>query len=508
VNLGFVNPELLRNARIQLRPGRMIAAGVICCVVSVTLWMSIVHTDNDIELYGWHKAGAVFALILLLQVIVLLIAGGIYCIQAVHKEKELNTFDYQRVTRLTSLELAIGKLFGAPILTYWLVLCLMPFAVMAAAKAEVAAVTVVEAYAILLLGSIAFHAFMLLVSVLLGRSGVVVSILLYLMLIGLCSVDFTQGTPWAIHRLSPFYGGDLISRIHWSWNTADWSANGNDVFFGRQLPHTAVLLVLYVAFTAWFAFAVARNIKRDPATYEVLSPLQLLVFFLFINLLMLGFCSWTRPEVSANEEAEPELLVYSLWTLWLFAFFLLRSRERVRTRIRKFGDRAAGWWAAVWPAPYLIIGAAILGGAVVALTVHHKSVKFQWDQKLAFYYVAFLAIWLARDTLYLQWMGLRRRKYPVASAVLYLLIFYVCTTILFGAFDVYNTPRGSAFTAAFIPSAFFAISQRTWGPASGAWMMALLSQAALAVVFARLHKMKLDEFVRVNASEPPTTGTS
>lgn len=499
MNLGFVNPELLRNARIQLRPGRMIAAGVICCVISVTLWMSIVHTDVDFDLYGWHKAGAVFALILVLQVVVLLIAGGIYCIQAVHKEKELNTFDYQRVTCLTSLELAIGKLFGAPIFTYWLVLCLMPFAVFAATKAEVAAITVVEAYAILLLGSIAFHAFMLLVSVLLGRSGVVVSILLYLMLIGLCSVDFTQGTPWAIHRLSPFYAGDLISRIHWSWNTANWSANGNDLFFGKQLPHTAVLLVLYVGFTVWFVFAVARNIKRDPATYEVLSPLQLFLFFLYMNLLLLGFCSWMN--VAANEEAEPELLMFSLWSFWLLAFFLLRNRERVRTRIRKFGDRAAGWWAAMWPAPYLIIGAAILGGAVIVLTMHHKSVKFEWDQKLALYYVAFLAIWLARDTLYLQWMGLRRRKYPVASAVLYLLIFYVCTTIVFGAFDVYKTARSSAFTAAFIPSAFFAIDQRTWAPASGAWMMALLSQAALALVFAWLHKLKLDEFVRISGTE-------
>ena len=36
----FNNPEMLRNARIQLRPGRAIAAVVICAAVSLTTWYS------------------------------------------------------------------------------------------------------------------------------------------------------------------------------------------------------------------------------------------------------------------------------------------------------------------------------------------------------------------------------------------------------------------------------------------------------------------------------------
>ena len=68
MSLLFDNPELIRNARIQLRPGRMIAAAVICAVVSVTAWESIVRSDVAVTIDGLIGAGAVLALILNIQV--------------------------------------------------------------------------------------------------------------------------------------------------------------------------------------------------------------------------------------------------------------------------------------------------------------------------------------------------------------------------------------------------------------------------------------------------------
>ncbi len=135
---------------------------------------------------GLHGAGVVFALVLYLQVGILLIGGGIFCLQSVHREKELNTFDYQRVTRLTSFELAIGKLFGAPILLYFVVL--VPYARVARrprSRRTCQASLWRKLTRFCVLGSIAFHALMLLVSMLLGRSGQAVSILLFLLLRGL-----------------------------------------------------------------------------------------------------------------------------------------------------------------------------------------------------------------------------------------------------------------------------------------------------------------------------------
>jgi len=67
-------------------------------------------------------------MILFFQIVALLIGGGIYCLQAVYREKDLNTFDYQRITRMTPLELSVGKLLVAPALPYFAFSLLTPIA--------------------------------------------------------------------------------------------------------------------------------------------------------------------------------------------------------------------------------------------------------------------------------------------------------------------------------------------------------------------------------------------
>ncbi len=507
MSLLFDNPELIRNARIQLRPGRMIAAAVICAVVSVTAWASVVRGRPDWTMDGLRGTGMVFALILYLQVGILLIGGGIFCLQSVHREKDLNTFDYQRVTRLTSLELAIGKLFGAPILLYFVVLCLTPVSLAAAFAARLPALFVAEAYVILVLGCVAFHALMLLVSVLLRRSGQAVSMMLFLLLVRFTSIDFLDArSPWEVHRLSPFAAVDpFFNSYNFNWT---------DGFFGIRIDHAEVLIVLYVTFAAWFLLAIVRNLKRDPSEYEILSAVGLFGFVMYVNLPMLGFLSWVgvrgmvvRQPFDAPFDATatvPQLLVLSWWSLWLLILMLLRNRERVRRRSRRLAERAASWWAALWPAPYIALGAAIVGGAAVAFAAYHRAPRNDWNWDIASYYVAFLVLWLSRDALYLQWMYLRRAKYPLGSAILYLVIFYFCTSILFSTFNAYDTARGAAFSAAFIPSAFFALNDRLWGPAMRVWMIPLFLQAATALVFAWLQKQRLAEFV----SEPADRASS
>lgn len=101
----FSNPELLRNTRIQLRPGRLIAAAIICAAISLTVWYSFEFRADTRTVES--DAIEMFKFILQMQVFVLLIGGGIYELLTVHREKELNTFDYQRVTRLSSFELGL-----------------------------------------------------------------------------------------------------------------------------------------------------------------------------------------------------------------------------------------------------------------------------------------------------------------------------------------------------------------------------------------------------------------
>lgn len=503
MSLLISNPELLRNARIQLRPGRAAAAAIISAVVSLTIWYS----------YNYGQGGAasskVFELVLQLQVFVLLIGGGIYELLSVHREKELNTFDYQRVTRLTSLELAFGKLFGAPILMYFIVLCLMPLAIFSAIVGQVTASLVLEDYLVLFLGCLAYHALTLLFSTTLGRGVSAIAILPFLVLVGFASDDFAQssGSNFRLHQLSPFASGTPLPLQR-------------DTFFGFSVLHFYVLLVIFVTLTAWFLLGIVRNLKRDPALYEIYSPLQAFGFVMYLELIVLGFFNWKSPNgqpifdgqvfkgyaVLAPLDIEREVLAASFWLFVLLGLVLLRNREQVRRRIQALGAGAASLWSSVWPAPYLLAGVFVVGIALVELIEGYRRPAPQgWNWPLAIFIVAICALWLIRDVLYLQWMGLRRTRRPLVSALLYLIVFYVCTSIVFGVTSVLSRAASAPYAAILIPSPIFSLNAADWARYQHPWLVALGALAAEALLFAFLQRQKLREFLVVasSAAAPP-----
>jgi hypothetical protein len=376
------------------------------------------------------------------------------------------------------------------------------------------------------MGSIAYHAFALLVSTLLNRTGgLVSSIFLYLMIVWLSSIElYRPSIPWSVsvldlHVVSPLFAGNLITRpesvIQRAGDGAGPVIHWTDMFFGKPIPHFAVLMALYVIFTAWFLLGITRNLKRDPSLYEVFSPNQATTFVLYLALLVLGFYPWTerftaRDFYFGNQPfhfpgatpgaVEQSLLFAILWLFGILALILLRSRERTRKRIRQIGSGAARLRAALWPAPYLIGGIALTGGAIVSLISHYRG-PGEWDMRMAVYEVAFLAVWLSRDALYLQWMNLRRAKRPLAVAVLYLIVFYGSTGIIFGSLSLYHSARGAASTAFLVPSPLFALGSYFWSQQTQLWLLALAAQAAEAAVFCVLHRMRLREFEPVSVPE-------
>jgi hypothetical protein len=512
VSLLFANPELIRNARAQLRPGRMIAAAVICAVVSVTAWESTTHSNGVVTIDGLTGAGAVLALIVNIQVGILLIGGGIFCLQSVHREKELNTFDYQRVTRMTSLELALGKLFGAPVSAYFLMLCLMPVALIAAVKARISPELLLGAYVILLLGSIAYHAFALLISLMMGRGGgaSAVAILVFLYTVGFTYAPETYAGQ-TIRSVSPFVGAEMLGPefpgVAIPGRVIAPVYGWRDSLFGWHVPHLAFLAVIYVTFTAWFLLGIRRNLKREPALYEIYSPLQAFGLSMYAALLLLAGFPWTTTFQSGpvrfggvqfeRHPTAPHAAVLTLLQAGMFFFIalglaLLRNRERVRRLFRELGERA--WRDAIWPAPYLVAAVGLAGGAVVALVNRYRFPTSEWDLKLAIYQVMFLAVWLARDALYLQWMSLRRGKRPLLTAILYLSVFYGSACVIFSALNLYNSARSAAITAILVPTPLFSQSVDFWEEQRGLWIAALLLQGAAALIFAWLQRQRLREF--------------
>ena len=97
----FANPEFVRNVRSQLRPAKVAIAAVIFAVMSLVLVyaMSNVKAVPAAGFSGWGFG--LLHLLFWLQALILGAGGGIACVIAIYTEKDQNTYDFQRVTRLS-----------------------------------------------------------------------------------------------------------------------------------------------------------------------------------------------------------------------------------------------------------------------------------------------------------------------------------------------------------------------------------------------------------------------
>ncbi len=484
------NPELMRNVRAQLRPGRMLTAAGVCAALSLTVGYAMY--DSNPRNSDWAKY---YMLIVLgAQVVALSLGGALACLQSVAREKELNTFDFQRVTRLTPLELAIGKLFGAPALAYFASLCLLPAALFGGLMWGARPSLVLAAYAMLVLGSLVVHALALMISMLLTRGLSTGGALLLLWVLGMGSIP-DMGI-LEMGALSPVVALGLAGQT--SWTATGAGAGGwilMDTFYGMRVHHVAALTVLYFSFLAWILLALVRNLKRDPGVYELYSPRQAFALALYVNFLLIGFFKWEGNSPLGAQEA---LLGLNVMMFFALGLALLYNRDQVRRRLRTQGDSAAGWVAASWPSPYVVAGMVVVGAAVIAavsasplMAKSGPGGAATWDTGLAAYRVAFIGLWLGRDILFLQWMNLTRVRRPLILGFLYLLVFYSCVMILVAALD--PGPASRPLASVFLPFAVFGLQAGEWTAHANAWVFMLLLQAALCMGFTVLQHGKLAE---------------
>jgi hypothetical protein len=465
------NPELIRNLRIQLRPKRMVIAGILTGIISLIVLPSL-WTNSAASGSGMGYLVSV----LIMQSVTIVIGGGIACLQSISREKEQNTFDYQRITRLSPLELTIGKVLGAPSMAYFIAVCLVPAALLGLPKSGWGLGDLLDSWFLLLFGALAFHAFSVLMSMLLRRSLSTGAVLVFLFFAGF------PGISWTTLVLTRGAGGAGL-------------AHGTN-FYGVQVPFTPFTAFVYASFAAWSILALKRNIKRDPGMYELLTPLQALGFAAWVNFLFVGIYPTTG--YSANNAQMTSLSVNSM-VFFSLGLVLLRNRDRARRRLRELGAEGLSWLEAFWPAPYIMIGAIGTGFLPLLITPHHPIPiaanalpNSSLGTSLFLFRLVFFALWLCRDLLYLQWMNLRPGRKPLLRAIMYAFVFY---TTLFVLFFVHGAtaikPEEAAFQSIFVPSRVITLEAASWNSASAVWFIALFSQVALMFFFAFLQRQEL-----------------
>jgi len=459
------NPELRRNFRIELSPKRLVTAAIITGVFALIVLPSLTQRRPA---SGSPYITLYLMAILWSQGITLTLGGAISCWRAVRRERELNTFDYQRITRLSPLELAIGKLFGAPALAYFVTLCLVPPAVVSAAGSGGVAVDfLARSYVLLFTGALVIHAFALMISTISDKGGMSSGLLLLM-----------------LFQLVPVIG--LLFSASPTTSVQNAGRTSALPFYGIAFPPTFLWSALELSFVAWLMLAVVRNIKLGLEAMQLFSVWEGLGFAAYCNFVWIGFYPW-RTASRGNAVVASELLLFAVAFFYAVGIGVLRSRELVRRGLREV--TAALFGSARWLGPIgsFAVAAALTEIVIIIVQAQYSPWESGASAARSLFLVLYFAAWMARDLFYLQWMKIRPVRSSLGKAFLYLGVFYLSTSIVFRS-ALTSTNVDAAFAACLVP--FPLLRQWTeaqWNAAGGMWLLALGAQIGAAAVFAYLY---------------------
>jgi len=465
------NPELRRNLRIELSSRRVFTAGIITALFALIVLPSLVPGDRPVAFGGATIVITPYLMVVLWsQRITLMLGGAISCWRAVKRERELNTWDFQRITRLSPLELAIGKLFGAPALAYFVSLCLVPSALFSAATTSTATLwLVLETYVVLFTGALIIHAFALMISTISDRGGAVSGLVLLLIL-----------------QIFPIMGLLMFTTARSSARNVGPATASS--FYRIAFPSTLLWAGLELGFTAWFLLAVVRNIKVDLDAMQLFTVRQGLGFAVYCNFVWIGLYPWQAASIIDTSA----LLLFSVLLFYMVGIGVLQSRELVRRRLREASTAPQQSASLLGPIGSLVAGA--IGTEIVILMLANRlsalDARIRATQHV--FVVLYFVAWLARDLFYLQWMKVRPVRSPLRKAFLYLGVFYISTSIVFRGALASTAAAPAAFAAWLAPFSLLRTgTQAQWEDTAGMWLLALMAQFAAAAAFAFLYRQQV-----------------
>jgi hypothetical protein len=445
------NPEFVRHRRAELRSTRALAVvfvvAVICVLIGLGCWASyqtelaaaqraIVQFHGpwaerlqDMEQHPFREVGIRFyRALMLLQAGVLTFWSLLACAQSVSRERENKTWDFQRATRLTPAQLAVGKLLGEPVLAYFIVLCCFPFAVVAGLAGRFFVFAILDAYVLILASALFLGLVGLWLSSLWeSRSrgiGVIGAIGLYLF--AAMAVSFQESTLPGLGALSPLTGLLPLVRVR---STAGLY---HATLFGARIPWVAMSLILYVTFGAWFALMLLRNLKRDYQEMRLLSRWEAVGCAGFLNFMVYALF---KPGLNWPDNAgqfATFICAVNLAILLAIGLATLTPHERLKvwSRLRS-AHQASLFSEDGLPWPWLVLSAVVAYGLMVWGLFTWKHALGPVGAALAGGAVQLLValIFVTRDVLFIQWCKLTGLRSPLLKGALYLALYYAAAAV-------------------------------------------------------------------------------
>lgn len=323
-----------------------------------------------------------------LQVATLIVYGSTRASASIADEREAKTWDLQRLTPLTSGDIAAGKLLGAPLYAAFLAALFSPWALAGALRSqELSGAGIIFLY--MQFAATAFFA-------------------LSLSLLASAYSDVSRGgsatTAGTLIGLGSLYTlGPALSGV---------PLHDTFSYFGVDVPYLVWLPPATAGFGAW-AFAAAKwRVGRD-----LLEPARVWrfpSFLLYLIAFVLGF---------------PKSSAYFALVLPAAATLMAALAEPVKPEAWRRWLAASGWSERAGRAPSWVAGAAVCLAAALLITGVPATPGLEPYRRLPLV----LGLFLIRDAAFIQCCRFTKSRRPEILAVVYLGLAYLLPSILLAA---------------------------------------------------------------------------
>jgi hypothetical protein len=454
------NPEFIRHRRAELRPTRAITVAAVvlllCVLIGLASWSSqqhqLLNLQQAAEQYGtdaWKDRLNVlqdnfvrqtsllfFRWLVGLQAIALTFWTLFSCAQSVSGERDRKTWDFQRITRLTSAEILIGKLLGEPVLVYFAVLCAAPVTLISGLAAGLSLGTVLSIFV-----------FLVAISLFLGLGGMWLSTLLEsrTRAVGLIAALALYGFTLGFYN---FRDSGLPGLAAMSPLTGILDALGETgpmkiapVLFNHPVSWLLLTILLCGSFGAWLWLMLVRNLKRDYPEIRPLSRWEAVGCAAFLNFLIytllspihtIGFegrVGWF------NDGKSVALFAVAMNGLFLFLMGLATLTPQERLKVwRRTANKSALFADDGLPWPWLAMSAVVAYALMVwgLLAWNHTLPLESTTLQASAIRLLLVLVFVTRDVLFLQWCMLTRLRQPVVKGVLFLALYYMAAAVITG----------------------------------------------------------------------------
>ena len=336
-----------------------------------------------------------------MQFLMLVFYGAVCSARSVTQERAERTWDFQRLTPLSSFEIAAGKFLGAPVFAWFLFACMLSAVLLTLVFSPGVYVDFLVRYA-------------------LGLSMALLSISAGLLA---SAYDDTGGSGMG-HLSGPIIGFVCAGFLVNFFRYADSLARPSPMlisFYGLELPRTSCVVFLtasFLAFAVWTFLGARYRIGRDLLERRRAWRLPAFLLFLAWYVAGLGHVSARSGEFPLSALILPGLAAY------IAAFLSSERREYWRrwlageSRARRLDDTPA------W-----IKGAVSMLGIAAALYLFYVL----WSPGGGGTYgrlCLILPLFLLRDLMFLQWCRFSASRRPEMMGLAYLALAYALPMII------------------------------------------------------------------------------